>query len=333
MYKFLASAMLCCTLALTACSTNYNSDEVPDVSPENLYNVAKANMATGDFSAARRYLEAIDSRYPFGDLTTQVQLDLIYVYYKQRESELASAQIARFIRLSPTHPNIDYVYYMKGLTQIQKRSDMLQDYLGLDRAEKDPTEYLNAFNTFRDLINSYPDSLYAADARQRMIYIKEELASREFAIAKYYERRGAYLSAIRHAQSILYTYRNTSQFQPAMELMAKCYDRLNLTEAAEHTRQVMEASFGKDYEPSFMANASSPVSGADDLPGTPQEGLSRSQPQAEKGWFDTLTSWLVFWGDDNEQSASADAQKQSSSQEEISVYPEHDDSKPPVQVP
>ena len=169
--------MLCFTLAVTACSSsNYNSDEVPDISPENLYNVAKSGMATGDFALARRYLEAIDSRYPFGSLTSQVQLDLIYVYYKERESDLALAQINRFIRLSPTHPNIDYVYYMKGLTEIQKRSDMIQDYLGLDRSEKDPSFYQAAFNTFRDLIRSYPNSIYAADARQRMIYIKEELA-------------------------------------------------------------------------------------------------------------------------------------------------------------
>lgn len=243
MLKILASAMFCITLALTACSNNYNKDEVPDVSPSNLYNVAKANMATGDFTVARRYLEAIDSRYPFGELTDQVQLDLIYVYYKQRESDLASAQIARFIRLNPTHPNIDYVYYMKGLTEIQKRSDMIQDFIGLDRSQKDPTNYYNAFNTFKDLITIYPNSIYAADARQRMVFIKEELAKRELAIARYYVDRGAYLSAIRHAQSILYTYRDTKSFKPAMELMAKCYDKLNLKQPAQNVRKVIATSF------------------------------------------------------------------------------------------
>lgn len=243
MFKILASAMFCAALALAGCSNNYNTDEVPDVSPTNLYNVAKANMATGDFSIARRYLEAIDSRYPFGDLTDQVQLDLIYVYYKQRESDLASAQISRFIRLNPTHPNIDYVYYMKGLTEIQKRSDVIQDFIGLDRSQKDPTNYYNAFNTFKDLITNYPNSIYAADARQRMLFIKEELAKRELAIARYYLDRGAYLSAIRHTQSILYTYRGTSSFKPAMELMAKCYDRLNLEEPAKNVRKVIDATF------------------------------------------------------------------------------------------
>lgn len=293
MFKILAMVMLCFTLAVTSCSSsNYNSDEVPDVSPENLYNIAKASMSSGDFTVARRYLEAIDSRYPFGDLTSQVQLDLIYVYYKQRESDLALAQIARFIRLSPTHPNIDYVYYMKGLTEIQKRSDMIQDYLGLDRSEKDPTYYYAAFNTFRDLVRTYPNSIYAADARQRMIFIKDELAKRELAIAQYYFEREAYVSSIRHCQNILYTYRTTDQFAPAMELMAEGYERLNLPLAANNARRVLASSTGNV---ALAESLSAPID--------PQTGMPTTKPAVasdeEKGWFSSMTDWL--WGDDEDE--------------------------------
>lgn len=251
MSKIWAVAAISLSLFLGACgSSNYNSDEVPDISPDNLYKIAKASMNTGDFSFAQRYLEAIDSRYPFGELSEQVQLDLIYVYYKERESELALAQIKRFIRLNPTHPNIDYVYYMKGLTEMQMRSDMIQDYLGLDRSEKDPTMYLEAFKSFKELLTSYPESLYVADARQRMIYIKNELAKRQLAIAKYYFEREAYLSSIRACQTILRTYRNTDEFKPAMELMAQGYDKLRLQAPAANVRAVMNDSFGTAYEAS-----------------------------------------------------------------------------------
>lgn len=293
MYKILASLMLSLTFAITACSSsNYNSDEVPDVSPENLYDVAKANMATGDFAVARRYLEALDSRYPFGDLSAQVQLDLIYVYYKERESDLASAQVARFIRLSPTHPNIDYVYYMKGLTEIQKRSDMIQDYLGLDRSEKDPTNYYNAFNTFKTLVQSYPNSLYAADAYQRMIFIKEELAKRELAIARYYSERGAYVSCIKHAKNILYTYRDTQALQEALGLMVRSYDRLHLNEPKQKAIKLYKDTYGS--EPAFLAPAyarKQKVSiSLSDMPEPPRPG-EIPDPEPKGSWYDSLMFW------------------------------------------
>ncbi len=310
MYKFLAGAVLCLSLAVaTGCGSNYNSDEVPDVSPENLYNIAKAGMSTGDFGAARRYLEALDSRYPFGDLTQQVQLDLIYVYYKTRETELASAMIERFIRLSPTHPNIDYVYYMKGLTQMQRRADMFQDYLGLDRSEKDPTDYVNAFNTFKQLITTYPNSIYAADARQRMIFIKDELAKREMAIAQYYYERGAYLSSIRHSQNILSTYRTTTQLEPALENMARCYERLNLTEPAANVRNVMAASFGAGYTPVAADSSSLPLNPDGSVPATNQEGVQRTMAEGDT-WIDSVAGWVFsLWGDDAATQSASDAQQ------------------------
>lgn len=262
MTKFLALGAFALSLLLSACSSGPNADEVPDVSPENLYKVAQTSMADGSFDTARRYLEAIDSRYPFGDLTSQVQLDLIYIYYKQRESELASAQIARFIRLAPTHPNIDYVYYMKGLVQMQKRADMFQDFLGLDRSQKDPTEFINAFNTFNELIEAYPDSLYVADARQRMIFIKRELAKHELNIARYYYQRGAYVSAASHCRNVVHSYRNTPAFKEALDIMIKSYDKLGLQEAKANTIALRKQSFPEGYKPKFMANETLPVDAA-----------------------------------------------------------------------
>ena len=262
MTKYLALGAFALSLLLSACSSGPNADEVPDVSPENLYKVAQTTMASGEFDTARRYLEAIDSRYPFGDFTSQVQLDLIYVYYKQRESELASAQVARFIRLSPTHPNIDYVYYMKGLIEMQKRADMFQDFLGLDRSQKDPTEFINAFNTFSELIESYPDSLYVADARQRMIFIKRELAKHELNIARYYYLRGAYVSAATHGRNIVHSYRNTPALKEALDIMIKSYDKLGLKEAKANTIQLRDETFPEGYRPKFMANETLPVDAA-----------------------------------------------------------------------
>ncbi len=243
MFKFAAPLVFACALLSAACSSNYNKDEVPDISPDALYLQAQTAMTSGDYYTARQYLEAIDSRYPFGELADQVQLDLIYVYYKTRESALTTAQINRFLRLSPTSPHIDYVMYMKGLNEMQMRSDILQDFLGLNRSQKDPTHYYEAFNTFKEMVETYPNSEYAADAYKRMIYIQQQLAEREYKIASFYYDKQAYVSAIRHCQNIIYSYRNTSYLQDALELMATCYRDLGLELPAENTEKVEQASY------------------------------------------------------------------------------------------
>ncbi len=245
MFKFLLSSVFAAAAAVlcAACSSNYNIDEVPDVSPHTLYEVAHSSMASGDFTTARRYLEALDTRYPFGEYSEQIQLDLIYVYYKTREPELTSAQISRFERLSPTSPNADYVMFMKGLNQIQMRSDLIQDFLGLNRSLKDPTYYYEAIKIFKELMETYPNSLYIPDAYQRIIYIREQLAEREYTIARFYYDREAYVSAIRHCQNILYSYRGTSYLRRALELMKESYDALGLPVPAQNTQRVYNASF------------------------------------------------------------------------------------------
>ncbi len=244
MKKYLLPLVFACSLTVFGCSSNnYNQDEVPDVSASTLYKSAANFMASGDYQRAKLYLEAIDSRYPFGSLSEQVQLDLIYVYYKSRDTDLTQAQINRFIRLSPTSQYMDYVLYMKGLNAIQKRSNMLQEFIGLDRSQKDPTEYFEAFKIFNQLIETYPDSPYAKDARQRMIFIKEELAKREMIIAKYYAQRGAYLSSARHCQTILYSYKDTSYLKEALTMLKDNYIKLNLKEPADNVQKVIDASF------------------------------------------------------------------------------------------
>lgn len=294
MYKIVAPVMLSLALALTGCGSSPNADEVPDVSPESLYQVARANMASGYYGDAKRYLEAIDSRYPFGSMTAQVQLDLIHVYYKNRDTELAAAQVARFFRLNPTHPNIDYVYYMKGLIELQKRSDVIQEYLGLDRSEKDANYYLNAFNIFKELVTTYPNSPYAADARQRMIFIKNELAKRELAIAKYYYERGAYLSAARHSQMMLQAYRNTPVLEDALDLLATSYDRLKLTEAKDHALAVKSATFYEGYSPSYLPNPSSPV---DAVSGVETTAFKESE-STSSSWYDKYLGFFDFLFDE-----------------------------------
>ncbi|MGN0903062.1 MAG: outer membrane protein assembly factor BamD, partial [Succinivibrio sp.] len=227
---------------LTACSSSVEKDTIPDLDQNALHNKARQLAAKGDYAAAKDYLEALDSRYPFGELTDQVQLDMIYVYYKSHKSDLTTAAIERYIRLNPNSQYMDYVLYLKGLNEIQKHGTILQDFFGFDRSQKDPQFLYDAFKAFSDLIETYPNSLYANDAYHRIVYIKQMLARREWAIASYYQERGALVSAIRHCQTIIYTYYDSPYTKKAYELMAKNFDTLGLKLPAENAKKVLAAS-------------------------------------------------------------------------------------------
>ena len=84
-------------LWLSACSS-VNKDVIPDKEPEELYMKAYESLAEENYGKAKEYLEAIDSRYPFGPYAHQVQMDLIYTYYKDREDDLAIAEIDKLFK-------------------------------------------------------------------------------------------------------------------------------------------------------------------------------------------------------------------------------------------
>ena len=226
--KLLLPLVITSALVVTSCSSDIQGDQIPDLSQEALHAKARQYAATGDYSYAKDYLEALDSRYPFGELTDQTQLDMIYVYYKSRKSELTTAAIERYLRLNPTSQYTDYVLYMKGLNEIQKHGTLIQDYLGFDRSQKDP------------------NSAYAHDAYLRLVWAKQQLAKREMAIATYYQKKGALVSANRHYQAIIYSYSDTKFLKTAFERMIKNYEELGLKVPAENARKVMAASHFDD---------------------------------------------------------------------------------------
>lgn len=230
-------------LLLTGCSSDdIEKDAIPDLSQEALHAKAKQYASLGDYSNAVDYLAALDSRYPFGELTDQVQLDMIYVYYKSHKTDMARAAISRYNRLNPNSMYADYVLYMSGLTYLQAHGTMIQDFLGFDRAQKDPQNLYDAYKNFNDLIETYPESPYAKDAYYRLIGVKDQIARREWAIASFYQAKGALISAIRHYQTIVYSFPDTKYVKKALERMIENYEELGLNVPAQNARKVYENS-------------------------------------------------------------------------------------------
>lgn len=238
--KYLVAAATL-SLALAGCSSN-SKDAVPDSPPSEIYANAQQKLQDGNFKAAITQLEALDNRYPFGPYSQQVQLDLIYAYYKSAELPLAQASIDRFLRLNPTHPNVDYVLYMRGLTDMALDDSALQGFFGVDRSDRDPQYARTAFRDFSKLIQGYPNSQYATDANKRLVYLKERLAKYELSVAQYYTKRGAYVAVVNRVDQMLRDYPDTQATKTALPLMENAYRELQLTAQADKVAKIIAAN-------------------------------------------------------------------------------------------
>ena len=231
-------------LTLSACA---GKPEQPDVSntrtAQSLYQEAKTVLDNGLYNRAIELLTAVENRYPFGPLARQIQLDLIYAYYQTGDIDKALASIDRFIRLNPNHTELDYVYYMRGLSNLKADDNALHGILGIDRADRDLASTRQAFNDFKILVSSFPDSKYAAEGKNRMLSIKDTLARHELIIADYYMRRGAYLAAANRGKYVVEYYRDSPLVEQALEMMVESYDKLGLNKLKEDTYQVLKLNF------------------------------------------------------------------------------------------
>ena len=214
---------------------------MPDSPPSELYATAQQKLQDGNFKGAITQLEALDNRYPFGPYAQQVQLDLIYAYYKNADLPMAQAAIDRFMRLNPTHSNIDYVLYMKGLTDMALDDSALQGFFGIDRSDRDPEHARAAFRDFSQLLRTYPNSQYATDARKRL-YLKDRLAKYELSVAQFYTKREAYVAVVNRVEQMLKDYPDTQATRTALPLMENAYRKLQLNAEADKVAKIIAAN-------------------------------------------------------------------------------------------
>jgi len=231
-------------LALTGCSSSEQDIKiVPDKSAQALFADARSALDNSLYQKAIQILGAIDSRFPFGPISHQVQLDLIYAYYKSGNAAQGVALADRFLSLNPKNSNIDYVYYMRALINISTEENLFQDIAGIDRSDRDPSASHSAFKDLKYIITNYPDSKYAADARKRMISIRSRLAQYEISVAKFYLERDAYASAANRGRYVVEYFSPSIEVEQALEIMIKCYDKLALQDLKKNSLQVLAANY------------------------------------------------------------------------------------------
>ncbi|MCU7815254.1 MAG: outer membrane protein assembly factor BamD [Candidatus Thiodiazotropha sp. (ex Lucinoma kastoroae)] len=227
------------TLLLAGCSLPDQIDVTKDWSASQFYSEAKTALTDGQYDEAIKHYNGLQARFPFGRYATQSQLDIIYAHYKNGEPDSAIAAADRFIKLNPQSPFVDYAYFMKGLANYNRNQSIFTRILPTDPSERDAGAALDAFNDFAELVRRYPDSKYSADAHQRMLYLRNNLAKYQIHIAKYYMRRGAYLAAANRANRVVTHFQRTDAVQGALEIMIDAYNRLGMTELADDAKRVL----------------------------------------------------------------------------------------------
>jgi len=220
----------------------HKDDPIETMPVDQLYAEGHKQLEFGNFQHATIDYKRLVSRFPYGPYTEQAQIDLIYAEYKDNNFDDASAAVDRFIRTYPTHRHIDYVYYMKGLIDFNRDSQVLARIAQLDMSLRDQGAPRQSFNDFANLLRRFPNSRYAPNARQRMVYLREELAKHEINVGLFYLSRQAYVAAANRGQYVITNFPQSQCDGDALALMAESYKRLGDAKLADDARRVLQAN-------------------------------------------------------------------------------------------
>lgn len=228
-------------------------DDTVGWSAQKLYDEAKDSLNSGNYTLAVKYFEKLEARYPYGRYAQQAQLEVAYAYYKEGEVAQAMAACDRFIKLHPNHTNVDYAFYLKGLTNFNETQGIFAGLTREDPSQRDPKGARDSFDAFRELVTRFPTSKYAADAAARMKFLVNALAQHEVHVARWYMRRSAYVAAVNRAQYALKTYPEAPATEEALAIMVGGYGALGIVELSGDARRILE----KNYPNSKFSSAPS----------------------------------------------------------------------------
>jgi outer membrane protein assembly factor BamD len=238
-------AVLALVVSMSGCSFFKSKANIDTIPVDALYNTAHDSLQNGDYAAATKAYQRLIARFPSGDYNEQAQLDLAYSQYKDNQPDDALSTVNRFIKTYPTNKHVDYAYYLRGLINFDRTSGLIERIVKRDdeQSRRDQGYNLQAFDDFSELSRRFPDSAYTADARQRMIFLRNVLAQYEINVAEFYLRNKAYIAAANRSQYVIEHYQQSPQTGDALAILARSYLSLDRKGLADQTRQVLALNY------------------------------------------------------------------------------------------
>lgn len=241
MRSWLTVSAMSAVFLLSACGST--SDETAKWSPEKIYAEAKEEAASGNYDKAAKLYERLEGRAAGSVLAEQAQLERAYVLWKSAERAQALSILERYIKLHPSSPALDYALYLQGLVNFNDDLGFLGSLTGQELAERDQQAARDAYQSFKLLVDQFPQSAYADDARLHMNFIVNALAAYEVHVATYYFRRGAYVAAVNRAQQTVLNFQQSPSTEEALFIMAQSYDRLGLAQLRDDAERVLKQNY------------------------------------------------------------------------------------------
>jgi outer membrane protein assembly factor BamD len=236
--------VLACAFALSGCARIkgiFKDEDANEGQPvEALYDKGHNSMRNGNWSSAVETYKRLVAQYPYGAYTEQALIETAYAQYKMGNNDDAISSIDRFIRTYPTHRNTPYMYYLRGLVNSNRDTVFLQRVWTLAASRRDLATPQQAFSDFGIVVSRYPNSRYAADARERRQALRNLFARHEMETSLYYLRRGAWVAAANRAKFLLETYPQTQYQNDAVAAMGEAYTRLGNETLAADARRVLQ---------------------------------------------------------------------------------------------
>ena len=227
--------------ALAGCG---RGDERDELSAANvLYERGHEALEGGDFRKALRFLGTLKARFPFNPQTRQAQLEIIYCYYRLKDQDSAVEAAREFERENPRHPNVDYAIYMRGLALFARQPGRFGRLFRIDYSRRPVMNAGESFDAFAQLTARYPESEYAADARRRMVFLRNRMARYENHVADYYFRRGAWIAAANRARFAVENYHGSPEIAESLKIMVRAYRRVGMDDLAANAELMLAANF------------------------------------------------------------------------------------------
>lgn len=225
------------------CHRGKKQDDAEVLPVDQMYSTAKEALMENNLTKAIRYYQRLVARFPFGTYTEQATIELAFAQYKSGKPEDAYSTINRFIKTYPTHKHVDYAYYLRGIINFDRDRGFLDRYANQDMTKRDQGNTLQSFEDFNELMTKFPNSRYAGDARQRMIYLRDNLSKAQLHVAEFYLDRGAYVAAINRSKDIVEKYQRTPAAGDALAIMTISYKALGQDKLAADTERVLKLNY------------------------------------------------------------------------------------------
>lgn len=240
MRRYFILNILLSILLIEGCASIDQSD---NWTPEELHTNARELLDDDQWVEAINLYKRLKEDHPYGKHAKQSQIELIYAYYRNREPEVAISLANELIRTYPTHPRIDYVYYIRALSIFDSSPSLLDAISPSDPSTLDTILVRESFDAFNELVTLFPKSSYVRESSIRMIELLNILARYEINIGIYYLKQGSYIAALNRAKFVVEQYPDTAETEPALAIMIAAYQALRLNQLSKDALRVLQKNY------------------------------------------------------------------------------------------